>query len=154
MYKSEDISQIEARGSSMETYEQQISNFKSGFPFLWLTEPAGIYHGIIELSETEIQKYSSVFDDKVLQGLSLLKFVPASGAASRMFKSLFSALDELKNGTDLSEVLKIDEVALFFDQIKKFAFYGDLKLLSTKKNKEIENFRCRNGWNTCFLRKV
>ena len=139
MYKPDDISQIEARGSSLDAFEQQISNFKSGFPFLRVTEPAGIYHGIIQLSETEIRKYSSVFDDKISNGLSLLKFVPASGAASRMFKSLFSALDELQNGTDLSEILKDKEVALFCDQIRKFAFYTDLELLASKKNKEIEN---------------
>jgi len=139
MNKPEDISQIEARGSSLDAFEQQISNFKSGFPFLRVTEPAGIYHGIIRLSETEIQKYSSVFDSKITQGLSLLKFVPASGAASRMFKSLFSALEELQNGKDLSAVLKDTEVALFCDQLKKFAFYSDLEFLASKKNKEIEN---------------
>lgn len=139
MHKAEDISQIEARGSSLTDFEQQIANFNSGFPFLRLTEPAGIYHGIIQLSEQEIQKYSSVFEDKVTQGLSLLKFVPASGAASRMFKSLFTAITDLQNGAELSEILKDNVVAQFNENLKKFAFYQDLELLASEKNKEIEN---------------
>jgi hypothetical protein len=138
MYKREDISQIEARGSSLDAFEQQISNFKSGFPFLRLTEPAGIYHGIIQLSQTEINKYISVFENKTAHGLSMIKFVPASGAASRMFKSLYSALNELQNGTDQSEVLKDKEVALFYNRLKDFAFYGDLELLASGNNKEVE----------------
>lgn len=139
MHRPEDISQIEARGSNTETYEQQISNFKSGFPFLRLTEPAGIYHGIIQLSENEIQNYISIFDNKVSQGLSHLKFVPASGAASRMFKALYSALEKSPTGTDISKIPEDQEVALFRDQLKKFAFYSDLKALALKSNREIEN---------------
>ncbi|HAQ19792.1 MAG TPA: DUF4301 domain-containing protein [Prolixibacteraceae bacterium] len=139
MFKPEDISQIVARGSSLATIEQQILNFKSGFPFLRLTETAGIYHGLITLSDNEIQKYISVFENKVSQGLSLLKFVPASGAASRMFNTLFFALEELQNGTAISEILNDKEVALFLDQLTRFAFYGDLKVVASNRNKAIEN---------------
>jgi len=139
MYKPEDISQIEDRGISMEAFEQQISNFRTGFPFLQLTEPAGIYHGIIQLSENEIRKYISLFENKIEQGLSVLKFVPASGAASRMFQSLYTALEQLQNGTDISEVLKKDEIALFWDRIKSFAFYDDLMVLASEDHQQNEN---------------
>jgi hypothetical protein len=56
----------------------------------------------------------------------VVKFVPASGAASRMFKSLFSALEGLQNGTASSKVLNDPEVSLFAEQVNHFAFYDEL----------------------------
>ncbi|MDP3644132.1 MAG: DUF4301 family protein [Bacteroidota bacterium] len=153
MFRQEDISQIIARGSSLAMIEQQILNFKSGFPFLQLTETAGIYHGLITLSDNEIQKYISVFDNKVSQGLSLLKFVPASGAASRMFNTLFFALEELQNGTVISEILKDKEVALFSDQLTRFAFYGDLKVVASNRNKAIESVSFQEWLEYLLLEK-
>jgi len=138
MFKPEDISQIKARGSHTEVIEQQIENFKTGFPFLKLTEPASNYHGIIQLSESEIKKYISIFEEKNSNELELLKFVPASGAASRMFKSLFTALDDLRKGKTIAEVMTDKEVAVFFDRLDQFAFYEDLQKLATSENTTIE----------------
>lgn len=139
MFRPEDIEQIVARGSQIDQVEQQIGNFKSGFPYLKLIEAAGQYHGLIQLSEEEIQRYISVFEEKVAGGIKLLKFVPASGAASRMFKSLFSALEGLQKGKQHSEVIKDKEVALFLEQLDQFAFYEDLKHLAEKENVAIED---------------
>lgn len=138
MFKPEDINQIVARGSQIEVVERQIENFKTGFPFLKLTEAASHYHGLLKLSDTEIEKYISVFEGKVAEGIEILKFVPASGAASRMFKSLFSALEHLQKGKEHSEVIKDKEVARFLDQLDQFAFYDDLKQLAAKENMAIE----------------
>lgn len=138
MFKPEDIAQIKAKGISPETIEQQVLNFKNGFPYLHVTEPAGVYHGIIKLSALELQTYISQFEERVSQGISVLKFVPASGAASRMFKSLFSALEGFQNGLEISEILKDKEVSQFFDRITDFAFYDDLKILTASQNKSPE----------------
>lgn len=138
MFKPEDISQIKAHGSQPEVIEQQIENFKAGFPFLKLIEAASNYHGIIKLSESEIQKYISIFEEKNSKELELLKFVPASGAASRMFKSLLTALDNLRKGKTTAEVLTDKEVAMFFDRLDEFAFYEDLKKFAASENKSIE----------------
>ncbi len=138
MFKSEDISQIAAHGSQTEVIRQQIENFKAGFPFLKLTEAASNYHGIIKLSESEIQKYISIFEEKNSKELELLKFVPASGAATRMFKSLFSALDDLRKGKTIIEVMADKEVAIFFDQLNQFAFYEDLQKLAAFEKKSIQ----------------
>ena len=138
MFKPEDISQIKAHGSQPEVIEQQIENFKTGFPFLKLIEAASNYHGIIKLSESEIQKYISIFEEKNSKELELLKFVPASGAASRMFKSLFSALDDLRKGKTTAEVLTDKEVAMFFDRLNEFAFYEDLQKFAASENKSIK----------------
>ncbi|HEY3369374.1 MAG TPA: DUF4301 family protein [Prolixibacteraceae bacterium] len=134
MFKPEDINQIIARGSQIDLVEQQIRNFKSGFPYLKLIEAASPYHGLIQLSDAEIEKYVSVFEAKVAEGIELLKFVPASGAASRMFKSLFSALEDLQKGKERSEVIKDKEVARFLEQLDQFAFYEDLKELADQEN--------------------
>lgn len=138
MFKPEDISQITAHGSQTEVIEQQIENFKTGFPFLKLTEAASNYHGIIKLSESEVHKYISIFDEKNSNELELIKFVPASGAATRMFKSLFSALEDLRKGKTADEIMSDKEVALFFDRLDQFAFYEDLQKLVASKNKSIE----------------
>lgn len=139
MFKPEDTRQITARGSQFKVVEQQIENFKSGFPFLQITEAASIYHGLIKLSDSEIQKYISVFEDKIPDGLELLKFVPASGASSRMFKSLFSVLEDLQKGKTPEKISNDNEVALFIEQLDHYAFYSDLKELESKENKTIEN---------------
>jgi hypothetical protein len=157
MLRPEDYNQINARGSSLNTVKQQIANFKTGFPPLKLIEPAGIYHGLIVLSESEVNKYASIFDDKIANGLNVLKFVPASGAATRMFKSLFSALESLQKGTSTLEILKDPEVLLFYNQIECFAFYDQLiELASADKqqktndlslNQLLENLLSENGLN-------
>ena len=138
MLETQDISQIVARGSDPALIQQQIENFKTGFPFLQITEAASNYHGIIRLSEEEIQKYDSAFEAKVSNGIKLEKFVPASGAASRMFKSLYEALDEFQQGKKPEEVLKNKEIDKFFTSLKDFAFYDDLKALAKKENKTID----------------
>lgn len=138
MFKPEDTKQIAARGSHIETVRQQIENFKTGFPFLKIIEAASNHHGIIKLSDNEIEKYISIFEEKVAEGIELLKFVPASGAASRMFKSLFSALDDLQKGKEHSEVIKHEEAVRFLNQLDQFAFHNDLKQLATNQNIALE----------------
>ena len=138
MFRPEDIGQITTRGSRTETVEQQIENFRKGFPFLKLIESATYYHGIIKLSESEIQHYIDIFEKKNRDNLDLLKFVPASGASSRMFKSLYSALDDLHAGKDSSEIIKDKEVAAFLDQIEQFAFYNDLRELASAKGEALQ----------------
>jgi hypothetical protein len=138
MFRPEDISQITARGSRTETVEQQLENFRKGFPFLKLIESATNYHGIIKLSESEIQHYTDVFEEKNKGNIGLLKFIPASGASSRMFKSLYSALDDLRAGKNSSEVTKEKEVAVFIDQIERFAFHDDLRKLAEARGKTFQ----------------
>jgi len=138
MFKPEDISQITAHGSQTEVIKRQIENFKTGFPFLKLTEAASNYHGIIKLSESEVQKYISIFEEKNSNEFELIKFVPASGAATRMFKSLFSALEDLRKGKTIVEVRKDEEVTLFFDRLDQFAFYDDLQKLAAFEKSSIQ----------------
>ncbi len=128
MFSKADIRQIEERGSSLNQITKQVEDFRKGFPFLPIMEAASVKNGIISLSEEEKSKYISFFEKKVGLGTRLLKFVPASGAASRMFKALFEAKGKLEKGVPEKEVIEeIKVCGQFVSKIEDFAFSGDLK---------------------------
>lgn len=119
MFIEKDIQQIKERGSDLSVVEEQVRYFENGFPFLQLSKAATVGDGIIRLTEDEIAQVISEFDKSAADGeIALLKFVPASGAATRMFKSLFGFLQEDKKDKSVEE---------FFTKLKDFAFYEDLK---------------------------
>lgn len=118
MFTKEDIRQIEQRGSSVRTVEEQVERFKKGFPWMKIVAPATPEKGILVLGPEEVEAAGRYYDSAEMNGKC--KFVPASGAASRMFKDLFSGLDALKAGKLLAD----DAPAVkFVDNISKFAFY-------------------------------
>ncbi len=122
MFTQEDKIQIEQRGSALPVVEQQIKNFETGFPFANVVKAATVGDGLIRLSEKEADEMVAHYE-MVSKVLKVLKFVPASGAASRMFKSLFSYKTKLETGT--AEAPKGD-MHDFFDCLPEFAFYQDL----------------------------
>ena len=117
MFLEKDFSQIHELGIDLETVYQQINDFKEGFPFMQLQKAATINDGVLKLSNEELEKYTALYEKKVAK-LVPLKFVPASGAATRMFKSLFSFLEEGKSDKSTDQ---------FFDKLSNFAFADDLK---------------------------
>jgi hypothetical protein len=124
MFSEKDLSQFQQRGASLGTINEQIAYFKSGFPFLNITEPATVGKGVVRLSEAQVEQLSSDYE-KAIASKQVLKFVPASGAASRMFKDLFSFMG---NGSaEQLENPKNKAVKQFFQQLEKFAFYADLQ---------------------------
>jgi hypothetical protein len=116
MFSEKDLNLIEARGAKIETILEQIENFKVEFPYLNVVRAATIDDGMIQLGDEKAKELSKDFDDQIF-GKKLLKFVPASGAASRMFKSLFAALEENKFDKSVNEVL---------EHLQDFAFYKSL----------------------------
>ncbi|MGV8090792.1 MAG: DUF4301 family protein [Mangrovibacterium sp.] len=137
MLTEKDMIAIRERGSDPETVLKQLENFRNGFPFLQIIKPATVGDGITRLSDAEITEYNRIFEESVEQGTGLLKFVPASGAASRMFKSLFEAKDKLDKGISDEEVLSDNELKLFLTNLEKFSFYNDLEKLAGKSPKEL-----------------
>ena len=120
MLTQQDLNQIAAKGISEEKLNKQIEEFKTGFPFLKLDSAAAIDHGIFAPNEEETSKYVSSWNDYKSDGHAIVKFVPASGAARRMFKDLFAFLD-----ADY-DVPTTDFEREFFDNLKKFAFRKEL----------------------------
>ncbi len=118
MFIKEDIKQIEARGSSLAVALEQVERFKKGFPWIKIIAPATPKYGIQVLTKEEEEAAIKYYDEAKIAGKS--KFVPASGAASRMFRDLFSGLDALNAG----KALEKDAPAVkFVDKISSFAFY-------------------------------
>ena len=118
MLRKEDITQIEQRGSSVLTVEEQVERFRKGFPWLKIVAPATPAMGIQVLDEAAVEAAVKYYEGAHINGKC--KFVPASGAASRMFKDLFSGLDALKAGKELADDAP---AAKFVDNIRSFAFY-------------------------------
>jgi hypothetical protein len=131
--EEKDLKQLQAKGISVEKFEQQLGEFKTGFPFLKLEGSATIGAGIVAPTADEVKQYVKVWNDYKAQGKKIVKFVPASGAASRMFKDMFAFVD-----ADYS-VPTTDFEKKYFDNIEKFAFYDALDaLLKAQKGKGIK----------------
>ena len=114
-FTQQDIEQLSARGISVQKAEEQLKYFQTGFPVLDIVEPAALHKGVISPSVAERKEFIAAWQEYLKEGHKVLKFVPASGAASRMFKNLFEYLD---NGVETPFIQE------FLGNISKFAF-GD-----------------------------
>ena len=119
---------LEKKGISLEELQIQLENFKKGNPFLKLAAPASIEKGIMVVTPDKEQYYLDSWDTYRSSGRKVVKFVPASGAASRMFKDLFEFLDAPYDKP--TSVFEKD----FFDNLSKFAFYEELNEACLKNN--------------------
>ena len=120
MFSQKDIDQIEQRGATVDAVEEQIKHFKNGFPWMHISAPATPERGIRVLSEEEADAAIAYYESAEVAGKC--KFVPASGAASRMFKDIFAGLATLEKGDDLPADAPGAKLAA---QIDKFAFYTE-----------------------------
>ena len=133
MLTEQDLKQIKEKGISAEKLENQLEQFKTGFPFLKLEAAAGIGRGIMAPDESSRKQYVNAWEAYKGDGKRVVKFVPASGAASRMFKDMFAFVDAPY------DVPTTDFEKRYFDNIKKFAFYDALNAACQKnEGKDIE----------------
>lgn len=133
MLSPKDLEQIERKGISEQQIEKQLEEFKTGFPFLKLDAAASIGNGIIATSAEDVKRYTEAWNAYKAEGKKIVKFVPASGAASRMFKNMFAFL------TADYDVPTTDFEKTFFDNVVKFAFYPALNAMCEKnEGKNIE----------------
>lgn len=141
MFSEKDIQQIEERGSSLEKIQEQVENFKKGFPNLTLSQPATIDNGILKLTEKEIESHIQTYDSKSSE-LSIIKFIPASGAASRMFKDLYAFVSEYRDDDKGYEEFvngnSFPSVYQFFKRITDFAFFKTLKKTYDTNDRSLE----------------
>ena len=126
MLTEQDLKQITQKGISEEKLNNQLEQFKTGFPFLKLEAAAAIGRGIIAPDEAQRQQYVEAWNQYKAEGRRVVKFVPASGAASRMFKDMFAFVD-----ADY-DVPTTDFEKHYFDNIQKFAFYDALNAACLK----------------------
>ncbi|MBO4593419.1 MAG: DUF4301 family protein [Bacteroidaceae bacterium] len=123
---NQDLKQIALRGISPEQIENQLNQFRTGFPFLRLQAAAAVGNGIVAPSDAERRDYVSLWEQYKKEGHRIVKFVPASGAASRMFKNMFAFVD-----ADY-DVPTTPFEKQFFEDIEKFAFYDALDAVCVK----------------------
>ncbi len=116
MMNQQDLEQIKARGISEEQIERQLKQIENGFPFLKLEGAAAIGKGIMAPTPEEADEYIKTWEAYKAAGHDVVKFVPASGAASRMFKNMFAFLSASY------DVPTTDFEKEFFKNFKKFAF--------------------------------
>lgn len=143
MLTDNDKRQIAQKGITEEQLQVQLDNFKKGFPFLRLEAAASVGNGIIAPSAEERDQFIQAWQDYKAEGHRVVKFVPASGAASRMFKDMFAFL----NGDH--DVPESDFEHQFFDNIKKFAFREALcQKCQSNSGKKIMQLIQEGGYKT------
>lgn len=129
MLSEEDKQLLAKKGISEEQIAEQLSCFEKGFPFLKLYAAASVENrGIVIADEKSVETYLDAWDNYKDGDRKIVKFVPASGAASRMFKNMFEFL-----GADY-DVPATDFEKKFFDKIHSFAFFADLDAACVKNN--------------------
>ncbi len=120
MLNANDLEQLKAKGISEKQIEEQLACFVKGFPYLEIAASASVNKGIMVIDKEAQASYMEAWDAYLAKNKKIVKFVPASGAASRMFKNLYEFL---------SADYQVPTTAFeqkFFNEIEKFAFYKAL----------------------------
>lgn len=115
MFSQEDHRQIARHGLSFDAVLKQIERFQKGFPQLELDRPCRVGDGLRKIDDQTAEFYVDCFN-KTAPNFAFGKFVPASGAATRMFAALLQAL----------ETHDFTHVRPFFNQLSRFAFFDAL----------------------------
>jgi len=142
MFSEKDLQQFQEKGISLQQVEQQIDNFKRGFPFINLSGAASTKYGMKVLRDDEAEELLNNYSDFIVD-LDVMKFVPASGAASRMFKLLFEFIEKYEINKKGAEFFNHDKssnsIHYFFENIEKFAFFQDLVQVLQENGYNLKN---------------
>ena len=119
MFSQNDINQIEGHGLSVEAVEKQIENFRNGFPSLPVVRAAAGGDGVRQLTDEERTNAIANYETQSKE-LRTIKFVPASGAATRMFKELFEYVNDDKRTAGIDKLIVNLEKFAFFPELASF----------------------------------
>lgn len=131
-FSIKDHQQLQALGISPDLAQDQVNRFKMGFQSTKVVAACSVGSGIRKLSDSELDDYVNLYLNEGVN-YEVVKFVPASGAATRMFEALFN--DEEKNRVARKQVL---------DNLSRFAFYDALKAFAKKHKIDIEELVLSN----------
>ena len=128
-FSSIDFLQIYEHGIPLENIKRQLNIFKEGIQKIVLVNPATLNDGILKFSDSDFKQKANFFEANKSK-LELKKFVPASGAASRMFKFLTAFLNEFDFGNETINAYinrkKDTELSLFIVGMDKFPFFEEV----------------------------
>ncbi|PQB05799.1 DUF4301 family protein [Aureitalea marina] len=130
MLHEKDIEQIEDHGLTLEKVYRQLEKFSLGIPKTQVVTPASIGNGIEIIPDDKAEKLIAGFE-KEKEKIDVIKFVPASGAATRMFKFLHEFLaDYDAESESLNRYLRRKDSAdleIFFDSLNEFPFINEVR---------------------------
>ncbi len=146
------VRHITERGISVEHVEAQLRRFKKGFPVLEIDRPATVGDGIVRIPEEDKKQLIGRHEEGQLEG-RLMKFIPASGAASRMFKTLQAMLASEEKLTPSFFETHPDDADVtytrtFLDHLESFAFYEDLVEVLKNHDLDISELRQKKDYRT------
>ncbi|SDX07239.1 protein of unknown function [Lutibacter oricola] len=146
MLLKKDINKINEKGLTEQIVNEQINRFKQGYPSLKIIKAATVNNGIKAIQNNELSQLVNYYEDNSKQ-LKMVKFVPASGAASRMFKNLFEILNSYKGSEEdylkLMENQNIGSFYHMYQNIRNFAFFNDLNNALNSKKSSFEDIANR-----------
>lgn len=114
-----DLRQLQEKGISREQAEEQLGRFTKGFKPLKILRPAIYNDGIKRLNDNDIIKYTALFERETKKGIKVSRFVPASGAATRMFKDLYDYLSSPESALHRDN----HSANQFIELLPRFAFF-------------------------------
>jgi hypothetical protein len=140
-FNDRDLKQIKEMGLTPEKVLLQIESFKRGFPYAKLNRPCTVGDGMHLLSRPDLNRYAQRYSEVARSGRAM-KFVPASGAASRMFKAFLAVNSRYERITDkeISREMDSDHRAVqeFVRGLRKFALFEDLRSAMARNNLDME----------------
>ena len=139
MFTQKDLKQINEKGITLDDLNRQIKHFKTGFPFADLVMPAAPSKGIIMLSDGDEKHFKEIYDNNSGE-FKITRFIPASGAATRMFKTLYELMDRIKALPESEQQNMIsgdNAMGTFFGELEEYPFFRDLKLRGGESPEEI-----------------
>ncbi|MEG1498207.1 MAG: DUF4301 family protein [Bacteroidales bacterium] len=132
----QDLIQLQQIGISEIDLQKQMQDFEKGFPYASLADSAQRGKGVFSFLESDQERYSTIYENfSFPKGREPMKFVPASGAATRMFKSLFAFYENPNTPATATPNLEVES---FFSHLPKFAFYQALSECLAKEGYSIE----------------
>lgn len=149
-YTKEDLHQFKNRDIKAAAIDHQLANFQKGFDYINLSEPATIDNGILHTSPEEEEHLIEIYD-QAREQLDIIKMVPASGSATRMYKELFAFMDSYHGTTedflDLVQHKEPGTMHNFFEKIDELPFYEHLSNVMWKDGKDITRLLEKREYN-------
>lgn len=137
VFSERDQRQFNTRGISPDVVVSQLETFERGIPATKLIRSCVPNDGIVKLTDAELKSYSEQFEAAAATG-RVQKFVPASGAASRMFKQLLASYEQLLLSDKEADSGQLEILKEFIDNLSRFAFYDELKEKLEAKNRSLD----------------
>ncbi|MEI6123923.1 MAG: DUF4301 family protein [Bacteroidota bacterium] len=155
MFSAHDLQQIAQKGIALWQIQTQLHNFQTGFPFVALQAAATPVYGIKKYNDDQTNDLANYYLQN-LKTISTLKFVPASGAATRMFSHLLAFRDatSAQQIQNLQTDNNFNSPAHFLQNMPQFAFFNDLKICMAQQGIHIDETLAQHDYNTlldCLL---